>query len=65
MKQTFEVAGMSCNHCVRAVTGAIREVDPLAEVDIDLESAQVSVDSTTPRDALAQAIREAGYEVRA
>lgn len=65
MKQTFEVAGMSCNHCVRAVTGAIREVDPQAEVDIDLESAQVSVDSTAPRDTLAQAIREAGYEVRA
>lgn len=65
MKQTFDVAGMSCSHCVRAVTEAVHEVDPEAGVEIDLASGTVAIDSTSPKDVLAQAIRDAGYDVRA
>jgi copper chaperone len=64
MKQAFTVAGMTCQHCVRAVTEAVRELDPQASVEIDLAAATVSIDSAQPRDALAEAISEAGYEVR-
>lgn len=64
MKQAFTVAGMTCQHCVRAVTEAVRELDPQASVEIDLAAATVSIDSAQPRDALAGAISEAGYEVR-
>lgn len=64
MKQAFTVAGMTCQHCVRAVTEAVRELDPKASVEIDLAAATVSIDSAQPRDALAEAISEAGYEVR-
>lgn len=59
----FDVKGMSCNHCARAVTEAVKEVDPSAEVTIDLARGAVDVVSAQPADKLAAAIREAGYEV--
>ena len=65
MNQVFEVKGMSCGHCVHAVTGAIKEIDPAAKVDVDLGSGTVEVDSERPRTELAGAIREAGYEITA
>jgi copper chaperone len=65
MNQVFDVKGISCGHCVRAVTGAIHEIDPAARVQVDLESGTVEVDSVQPRVDLAQAIREAGYEITA
>jgi copper chaperone len=65
MNQIFEVKGISCGHCVRAVTGAIHEIDPSAEVAVDIESGTVEVDSARPRLELAHAIRDAGYEIAA
>ena len=62
MKQVFEVKGMTCGHCVRAVTEALKEIDPVAEVDIDLAGGKVSVSSQRQVAELAAAIREAGYE---
>jgi copper chaperone len=59
----FEVQGMSCQHCVAAVTRSIREIDPQAEVKVDLERGKVAVDSTQPAEALKDAIDEAGYTV--
>lgn len=58
----FQVDGMSCDHCVRAVTEAVQSADPDAKVDIDLESKKVAVDSRRESAAIAEAIREAGYE---
>ncbi len=63
--QTFQVQGMTCGHCERAVTQAIQQVDPAATVQINRASGQVVVDSTAPRDALAAAIAEEGYTVAA
>ena len=60
----FTVEGMSCNHCVKAVTEAVRAVDPAARVDVDLASGTVKVDSSAPRDAVAAALDEAGYPAR-
>ena len=65
MKQRFTVTGMTCGHCEKAVTQAIRAVDPQAQVRIDRAQNRVDVDSTQPRAALAQAIAEAGYAVAA
>ena len=62
---TFEVQGMTCGHCERAVTQAVQQVDPDAQVRIDRASGQVVVDSTAPREALAAAIAEEGYTVAA
>jgi copper chaperone len=63
--QEFKVQGMTCNHCVRAVTDAVRRVDAAAKVDVDLTSGSVSVESGVSRDLLADAIREEGYKVAA
>lgn len=62
---TFQVQGMTCGHCERAVTQAVQQVDPDAQVRIDRASGQVEVDSTAPREALAAAIAEEGYTVAA
>ena len=65
MNQTFTVTGMTCGHCEKAVTQAIKTLDPQAQVRIDRQQNQVEVDSAQPRDAIAQAIAEEGYQVAA
>jgi copper chaperone len=65
MNQTFEVTGMTCGHCEKAVTRAIKQVDPNAEVAIDRAINKVEVQSEQPREALAKAILEEGYQVGA
>jgi copper chaperone len=65
MNQTFQVTGMTCGHCEKAVTRAIHQVDPQAEVKIDRSLNKVDVQSQQPRDALAKAIAEEGYAVAA
>lgn len=65
MNQMLDVKGMSCGHCVRAVTDAIREIDPSARVEVDLDNGKVSIESARPRSELAGAIHDAGYETAA
>lgn len=65
MQQQFDVQGMTCNHCARAVTEAVRRIDAAARVDIDLAAGRVAVDSSAPRERLADAIRDEGYTVAA
>ncbi len=59
----FQVEGMSCQHCVTAVTNAIREHDDTAQVQIDLATGRVAIKSTQPAGTLKSAIDEAGYTV--
>jgi len=59
----FTVEGMSCQHCVSAVTRAVTEIDPGARVQVDLASGKVHVDSAATPDAIRAAIDEAGYTV--
>lgn len=63
MNHTFTVTGMTCGHCEKAVTRAIKQLDPQAEVVIDRAANQVSVQSAQPRETLAHAIAEEGYAV--
>ena len=63
--QTFQVQGMTCGHCERAVTQAIHQVDPAATVHIDRASGHAQVQSAAPREQLAAAIAEEGYTVAA
>jgi copper chaperone len=65
MKQSFEVTGMTCGHCEKAVTRAIKQVDPTAEVAIDRAQNKVDVQSQQPREVLVKAILEEGYQVAA
>jgi copper chaperone len=65
MKIEFQVEGMSCQHCVAAVTNAIREQDGAAQVHVDLAAGRVAIESAQPADTLKAAIDEAGYTVTA
>jgi copper chaperone len=65
MMQTFTVTGMTCGHCEKAVTRAVKQLDPLAEVMIDRTANKVQVQSSQTRDKLSQAIAEEGYTVAA
>jgi copper chaperone len=63
MTLEFQVQGMSCQHCVTAVTNAIREHDDAAQVQVNLEAGRVTIESSRPVETLKAAIDEAGYTV--
>lgn len=65
MNQTFTVTGMTCGHCEKAVTQAIRTLDPQAQVRIDRTQNRVEVQTAQAREAVARAIAEEGYTVAA
>ncbi|WP_217476350.1 heavy-metal-associated domain-containing protein [Stutzerimonas stutzeri] len=62
--QQFNVKGMTCAHCERAVTQAIQSRDGEAKVDVDLAAGVVRVDSRLDEAAIREAIAEEGYEVQ-
>ena len=64
MTETFQVQGMTCGHCERAVTQAIQAIDADAQVKIDRASGRVDVQTHSARDAIAKAITEEGYSVQ-
>jgi copper ion binding protein len=62
---TYTVVGMTCGHCVNAVTEEVSQLPGVTGVDVDLASGGVTVTSEAPVDesALRAAVEEAGYEV--
>lgn len=65
MQTTIKVSGMTCGHCVSAVTMELSLLPSVTEVEVDLESGQVTItsDSALEQAQLATAIDEAGYEL--
>lgn len=61
MTYEFQIPNMSCGHCVRAITEAVKAADPEARVATDLPRHQVQVDSTVPREQVVARLTEAGY----
>jgi copper chaperone len=63
--QVFNVQGMSCGHCVRAITEALQAKDPAASVRVDLAAKEVGVESgELSTDQVINLISEEGYEVK-
>ena len=62
---TYKVTGMTCGHCVQAVTSEVSKIDGVTDVEIDLESGNVTVTSQAEvQEAdFRAAVDEAGYEV--
>ena len=54
---------MTCSGCVKAITGAVRDLDPSARVEANLETKLVAVASSATADTLAEAMRDAGFTV--
>jgi copper ion binding protein len=63
--ETYEVRGMSCEHCVRAVQGEVALLPGVRQVDVELATGRVTVTSDAPlaRAAVRGAVEEAGYEL--
>ena len=58
----FEVKDMSCGHCVKAITQAVKALDHGAQVRIDLATHRVEIESGgAPATPWGDVIREAGY----
>jgi copper chaperone len=57
----FNLPAMSCGHCVSSVTEAVKQVDPDAKVDVDLATKRVKVETSQPREPIAEALTDAGY----
>lgn len=60
--QVFEVKGMSCGHCVRAISKAIQQLDDNAQVDIDLGAGKMTVVSELPASEIIKVVFDEGYE---
>jgi copper ion binding protein len=59
------VKGMTCGHCVAAVTKALEELPGVSQVQVDLASGRVNFTSDVPipQEELSQVIKKAGYEL--
>ena len=62
----LKVEGMSCMHCVKAVTDALSDVPGVTKVqEVSLESGTASVEGSPDPQALVAAVKEAGYQAEA
>lgn len=59
----LKVTGMTCQHCVNAISKAIRDRDPRAAVQVDLAAGTVRAETSLPPEAVAAAVTEEGYQV--
>lgn len=63
-ERVYTVEGMTCGHCRTAVIEEVEQVDGVGDVDVELETGQVTVRGKRFGDAaVAQAVGEAGYRV--
>lgn len=57
----LSVEGMTCGHCIRVVTRAVKSVEPQATVEVDLEGGRVRVEGAKSADEVIRALGAAGY----
>lgn len=63
--KSMKIKGMSCQHCVMAVTRALNAVDGIKDVNVDLKSGVATYEEIKAIDAgvVAAAVKKAGYEI--
>jgi copper ion binding protein len=62
--RTYHVPGVSCEHCVAAITEEVGQVAGVASVEVALDAKRVTVHGAPVDDAaVLAAIDEAGYDV--
>lgn len=63
--RTIQVEGMTCNHCVMAVTRALEEISGIRNVTVDLKKGRATFDEDLPIDmkTIREKIEDAGYRV--
>lgn len=62
----IRVSGMTCDHCVHAVTSELMALEDVVKVEVDLVpggASTVHIEGSVPLEGIRAAIDEAGYEV--
>ncbi len=61
--ETYNVTGMTCDHCRRSVSAEVSAVTGVTAVDVDRATGKVTVTSEQPvsTDKIREAVEEAGY----
>lgn len=60
---TYNVSGMTCQHCVASVREEVSELPGVEAVQVDLASGRLTVTGDAAADAVRAAVADAGYEV--
>ena len=62
--KSIKIKGMTCQHCVMAVTKALGALEGIKNVQVDLKSGVATYEEVNPVDPqkIAAAIKETGYE---
>lgn len=62
-RETYDVTGMTCDHCRRSVAAEVGAVPGVTDVDVDLATGKVTVTSQQPvsTEQIREAVTEAGY----
>lgn len=65
VKTTYQITGMTCGHCVTAVTAELTKLPGVHDVQVDLAAGNAVVTSAAvlPLDEVRNAVDEAGYEL--
>ena len=61
METKIQVTGMTCMHCVGAVTKALQNVPGVDKAEVSLDEKQAVVNGNANPEALVAAIKEEGY----
>jgi len=63
--KTIKIEGMSCNHCVMAVTKALQSIEGIENVKVSLEKGEATFDEKKSVDlaVIKEKIKKAGYSV--
>lgn len=66
-KTVLRVEGMSCSHCVNAISNSVGELNGVSSVNVDLDAKVVSVDYDNEKisiDIIKATIEDQGYDVK-
>jgi copper chaperone len=63
--KSIKIKGMSCQHCVMAVTKALSGIEGIRNVKVNLEKGEASFDEVKPVEAavIRERVKKAGYDV--
>lgn len=65
MAVTLSISGMTCGHCVHAVSKALQSVAGVENVSVNLDAGRASVHGNAELSALIRAVEEEGYKAKA
>ncbi len=63
--ETIKIEGMSCQHCVMAVTKALGSIPGIKNLKVDLPKGEATFENSqkVSRDEIRKAVEDAGYRV--